>query len=123
MSEPKNLRTASDFLDLSVVVITLNEEKHLKNCLQSLPQGSEVVVLDSGSSDQTVAIARSFGARVEQRPFTTYSEQKNAALALATRGWVFSIDADEVMDASLREALMQVVSQPVGETSSAYCIK
>ena len=96
-------------LDLSVAIITLNEERHLPRCLQSLPQGCEVIVLDSGSRDDTVAAARRLGAQVHMRVFDHYGAQKNAAVALATRGWVLSLDADEEMTPALRERVMQIV--------------
>lgn len=96
---------------LSVVVITLNEEKRIKQCLQSLPRGSEVCVLDSGSTDATVALAKSLGARVESRAFTDYAEQKNAAVAMATRPWVLSIDADEVLTPPLAHAVVQATAK------------
>ncbi len=102
---------AEERLDLSVVIITLNEERRLPRCLESLPRGAEIVVLDSGSTDGTRAIAAASGARVETRPFTDYADQKNAAVALAERGWILSIDADEALDDTLRDAIRDV-SQP-----------
>lgn len=104
------MQADQDAPNLSVVLITLNEENRITACLQSLPRGSEVVVLDSGSSDRTVELARSLGARVEQRAFTNYAEQKNAAMALATRPWVLSLDADEVIGADLRADLARVTA-------------
>lgn len=94
-------------LDISFVLITLNEEKNLPRTLSSIPAGAEVIVVDSGSTDRTVDIAIKHGARVEVRPFSNYAEQKNAAIALATRAWVFSLDADEVLDAGLKTWLRQ----------------
>lgn len=99
-----------DAKNLSVVLITLNEEKRIVACIQSLPRGSELVVLDSGSTDQTVALAKSLGARVETRAFTNHCEQKNAAIALATRPWILSIDADEVMTDELRGEVVRVTN-------------
>ena len=111
MEEPQ------DATNLSVVLITLNEEARIATCLQSLPRGSEVVVLDSGSSDRTVEVARSLGARVEQRSFTNYADQKNAAVALATRPWVFSVDADEVLTPELKASLLEVTRRVEGGPS------
>ena len=69
-------------MDLSIVVLTYNEERRISECLQSLPEGCEVIVLDSHSSDDTVSIARGLGVRVEQHPFKDYADQRNFALSL-----------------------------------------
>lgn len=102
------MHSDQDAPNLSVVLITLNEEHRIVSCIQSLPRGSEIVVLDSGSTDRTVELARSHGARVEKRVFTNYAEQKNAAMALATRPWVLLLDADEVLSSELRADVAQV---------------
>jgi glycosyltransferase involved in cell wall biosynthesis len=101
----------SEMIPLSVVIITLNEEKRLQTCLRSLPKGSEVVVLDSGSTDQTRKIAEDSGARFQTRPFSNHAEQKNAALDLATRKWVLSIDADEVLSQELNAEIERICRQ------------
>lgn len=108
-------------LDLSCVIITLNEERRLPACLASLPQGAEVIVLDSGSTDATCEIARNAGARVERRVFTNHAEQKNAAMALATRRWILSIDADEVLDHTLRSSIENLVRLGVPRFRG-YCL-
>lgn len=97
---------------LSVVLITLNEADRLDACLASLPAGCEIIVLDSGSTDGTREAARARGARVEERPFTDYAGQKNAALALATRPWVLSLDADETLSPDLGRAIARVTEGP-----------
>lgn len=99
----------SPFVDLSVVIIAYNEAEQLPRCLKSLPQGVEIIVLDSMSDDQTAAIALSFGALVYQRSFTHFAEQKNAALAYSTRKWVLAIDADEELSPRLANALPRLV--------------
>jgi len=91
--------------NLSVVIITLNEEHNLPRLLRSLPRGSEVFILDSGSTDKTCQIATDHGATVKIRGFVDYSDQKNAAIELATRPWVLSMDADEELCEEAREAL------------------
>lgn len=96
-------------LDLSVVIIAFNEEANLKRCLSSLPPSAEIILLDSHSTDQTVAIAESFGARVFQRPFSHFAEHKNAALSHASRSWVLAVDADEELNAELRAMIPQVI--------------
>jgi glycosyltransferase involved in cell wall biosynthesis len=99
-------------IDLSVVIIAYNEEANLPRCLKSLPSNVEIIVLDSGSTDRTAAIAQEFGAKVYQRPFTHFAEHKNAALAHATRSWVLAVDADEELDAPLREAIQKAIARP-----------
>lgn len=99
----------SDMIPLSVVIITLNEEKRLTECLRSLPKGSEVFVLDSGSTDGTRQIAEEYGAHFRTRPFTNHADQKNAVLAMATRAWVLSVDADEVLSPELTAEIAAIV--------------
>ena len=92
-------------LDLSVIIITLNEADNLERCLVSLPEGCELIVVDSGSTDATIEIAERFGAKIYTRQFDHFSHQKNFALAQASRAWVFSIDADEQCSPGLCQML------------------
>lgn len=80
---------------LSVVIITLDEERNLERCLRSATWADEIVVVDAGSSDRTVEIARRHGARVIAQPWLGYAEQKNLGLEQATHDWILSLDADE----------------------------
>ncbi len=73
--------------------------------------------MDSESQDRTAAIALSLGARVEQRAFSNFAEQKNAALGFATRSWVLAVDADEELSPELRERVLGLISAP---TADAY---
>lgn len=84
-------------LPLTVVVLTRDEERHIAACLAAARAlaPAAVLVLDSGSTDGTVAAARAAGARVEARPFDGYANQRNAALALVATDWVYFVDADE----------------------------
>ncbi|MHC4837161.1 MAG: glycosyltransferase family 2 protein [Planctomycetota bacterium] len=82
-------------IPLSVVVIAQDEREHIADCLASAPFAAELLVLDGGSKDETVALAEAAGARVETRAFDGWISQKNAALDLATHDWVLSLDADE----------------------------
>jgi len=116
------MASQSDMIPLSVVIITLNEEKRLANCLRSLPKGSEVVILDSGSTDRTEQIAREFDALFHVRTFTNHAEQKNAALNLATRAWILSIDADEVLSPELTNEIAKVCKSE-SPLHQAYAIK
>ena len=95
---------------LSVIVITHNESARLRACLESVAFADEVVVVDNGSTDDTVAIARAMGARVSQTPdWPGFGPQKNRALDLATRDWVLSVDADERVTPGLREQIQAAI--------------
>ena len=87
---------------LSVALITLNEELNLRRTLESVQWADEIVVIDAGSADETVAIAQSFGARVITRPWAGFAAQKNFALAQCTGDWVLSLDADEELTPELQ---------------------
>ncbi len=102
-------------MSLTAIILTLNEAKHLPDCLASVRWADEVLVLDSFSADRTVEIAREMGARVEQRAFANYAAQRDAALALARGDWVLFVDADERVSDALRDevqALLSVVRHP-----------
>lgn len=93
-------------LPLSGVVITKNEGDRIARCIGSLlPVCREVIVLDSGSSDDTVAIAHGLGARVEHQPWLGFAAQKNAVIALAAQPWVILLDADEWLEAPAQDRL------------------
>lgn len=88
--------TTASRLPLSGVVITLNEADRIGRCLASLVEiCSDVVVLDSGSTDATVDVAKACGARVVQQAWLGFAAQKNAAIAQATQPFVLLLDADE----------------------------
>jgi len=81
---------------LSVILLTKNEERHIRACLDSVRDfADELLVLDDFSADDTVAIARAMGARVESRKLDNFPNQRNAAIELARGDWIFFIDADE----------------------------
>lgn len=88
-------------MSLSAVILTQNEERHLRDCLAGLTWADELLVLDSGSVDRTPVIATEMGARVEQRPFDNYPRQRNAALQLAGSEWILFVDADERVPSEL----------------------
>jgi glycosyltransferase involved in cell wall biosynthesis len=94
---------------LSAVIICFNEEKNIGRCIDSVKTvADEILILDSYSTDQTVAIAESMGAVVKQEAFKGFIEKKNKAVELASYDFVLSLDADEVLDpillASIRRA-------------------
>ncbi|HZR37963.1 MAG TPA: glycosyltransferase family 2 protein [Nevskia sp.] len=101
---------------LSVVLITRNEAHNIAACLESVAWADEIVVLDSGSSDETVAICRRHGARVEISPdWPGFGPQKNRALDLAGGDWLLSLDADERVTPELRAEIEQVLRAPDAE--------
>jgi glycosyltransferase involved in cell wall biosynthesis len=98
---------------LSVAIITLNEEKHLPSCLKSVEGiADEIVVVDSGSTDKTVDIARKYGAKVYTKDFDNYANQKNYALSKSTNNWVLSIDADETIEKELAGEIKNMLENP-----------
>lgn len=89
--------------ELSVVIITRNEEQNILRCLASVkPVAGEVVVVDSGSDDRTIELCREAGCRVFNRVFDGYGMQKQFAVDQAVNDWVLSIDADEVVAPGLQ---------------------
>jgi len=98
---------------LSVIVITRNEVQRLRRCLTSVSFADECIVVDSGSTDGTQALARELGARVtDTTDWPGFGPQKNRALALARGDWVLSLDADEWLDDELAAQVRAVVAAP-----------
>ena len=98
---------------LSICVITLNEAHDLPRLLKSAEGvAEEVVVVDSGSTDATMEIARSVGACVLTRAWTNYAEQKNFAAAQASEDWILLLDADEELSGELRESILKWKAAP-----------
>jgi len=90
---------------LSVAIITLNEAENLPRTLASVGFAGEIVLVDSGSTDATVEIAKQAGARIFEEPWKGFAGQKNAAIAHATGDWVLSLDADEEVSPELRREI------------------
>lgn len=100
-------------MSLSVVIITKNEASNIKACLESVSFADEWIVLDSGSSDDTVQIARAFGAQVTTTPtWPGFGPQKNRALGLASGDWVLSLDADERVTPELAAQITAALKNP-----------
>jgi glycosyltransferase involved in cell wall biosynthesis len=95
---------------LSAIVITRNEADKIGACLDSVAFCDERIVVDCGSSDSTVAIAREKGARVEFNAWRGFGPQKNYALSLATGTWVLSLDADEIVSPALAASIQSAVA-------------
>lgn len=107
-------------MSLSVVIITLNEEANLVRTLQSVPWADEIIVVDSGSTDRTLAVARTFQARVFVETWKGFAGQKNSALHKATGDWILSLDADEEVEPELGEEIRQVLAD--NPTAAGYWI-
>ena len=92
---------------LSVIVITKNEESNIRECLTSVCWAEEIVLVDGGSEDQTVELARSLGAKVFERPWDGYGAAKNYALSHCTGEWILWLDADERVTEELANEISQ----------------
>lgn len=99
---------------VSGVVICFNEADRIGRCLESLAFCDEIVVVDSGSSDGTLEVARRYTERVIEQSFLGYVKQKNFALEHATHDWVICLDADEALSPELRESILAALSRPGG---------
>lgn len=113
---------------LSVILITRNEQANLDACLSSVKTiANEIVVVDSMSSDETLAIAKSYNAVISSpTDWPGFGAQKNRALDLATQDWVLSIDADERLSEALCEEIKAVLAHPAADCyaiprRSYYC--
>jgi glycosyltransferase involved in cell wall biosynthesis len=96
-------------VEISAVVITFNEEKRLEPALKSLAEVvSEIIVVDSLSTDETLKVARKFNARVSERAWRGYADQKNYANKLASCPWILSLDADERLSPELADELREL---------------
>lgn len=97
--------------DLSVAIITRDEEANIGRCLRSVAGlAAQVVVVDSGSTDRTVELARGLGATVVHNPWPGYAAQKNVALELCSCSWVLFLDADEWLSEQLRQTLRDLLA-------------
>jgi N-acetylglucosaminyl-diphospho-decaprenol L-rhamnosyltransferase len=103
-------------LSLTVIVLTLNEERHIADCLRTASQlTNRVLVLDSGSTDRTLDIARKFGTEIRHRDFDGYASQRNAAIGMADTDWILFLDADEYLPDELIEEISHVLVDPPPE--------
>ena len=93
---------------ISATIVTLNEERNIARVIGSLGCAEEVLVVDSGSTDRTCAIAESLGARVIHENWRGYAAQKNFAAAAAAHHWILSIDADEELSPELQDEISRL---------------
>lgn len=95
---------------LSIAMIAMNEEANLPRTLESVRWADEIVIVDSGSTDRTLEIAHSFGAKTMFHPIAGHGEQKNIALDQCTSDWILLLDADEVLTPELQQEIRQLLA-------------
>ena len=94
---------------ISAIVTTFNEEKNIENCLKSINWADEILVIDSFSTDNTVALCEKFGAKVLQRKYNYAADQKNWAIPQAKHQWIVLLDADEMVSENLAAEIKKVL--------------
>lgn len=104
---------------ISAIVLTKNEQERIEACLESIKWVDEIIVIDSNSSDQTVEIAKKFGANTYQREFDNYVNQKEWAMSKVSGDWVLYVDADERVLKPLKQEILDLISK---NEHSAYAI-
>ena len=109
-------------LVLSVIIITKDAAKDIRRCLESVKWADEIIVLDSGSTDNTVEICSKYTRYIFSTDWPGFGIQKNRALAKARGQWILSIDADEELSDGLINKIKQIVNDPT-ITAEAYAIK
>lgn len=97
---------------ISLVIITFNNADTLEGCLAAADFADEIVVLDSGSTDATIEIAKRHGARVATHPFDDYGPQKQRAIDMASYDWILNLDADEILSPGTRAVIERALENP-----------
>ncbi|MBA2654531.1 MAG: glycosyltransferase family 2 protein [Gammaproteobacteria bacterium] len=105
---------------LSVIIITKNEADNILSCLDSVKFANEIIVLDSGSTDETVSLCQQYTDNVHQVDWPGFGIQKNRALQKCTSAWVLAIDADEIVSSALRQEITTLIKNE--SLHSAYRI-
>lgn len=111
--------TRATSIRLSACLIVKDEEAHLPDCLATVAFCDEIVVVDSGSRDRTVEIARAAGATVIEHPWRGFAAQRNVALDAAHGEWALEVDADERVTPTLREGIRALVENPPAGVDNA----
>jgi glycosyltransferase involved in cell wall biosynthesis len=108
-------------LSISIIIITKNEARNIVDCLEPLDFANEIIILDSGSTDNTVTLARKYTPYVYEVEWPGYGMQKNRALEKAQHEWVLSIDADERVTEHLKQEILDIIRQN-DQAFAAYSI-
>ncbi len=98
-----------DGATISIVIITLNEERNIAECLESAIWADEMMIVDAQSQDQTVKIAKQYTDKVFVRPWPGFGPQKNFGIDCASSEWIFILDSDERFSPELREEIKQLL--------------
>src|SRR5512147_2016260 len=106
---------------LTVITLTLNEEANIRPCLESVAWADEIIVVDSGSTDATVQIAREFTPHIHQIAWPGFGPAKNFALDRATGEWILWLDADERVTPGLAEEIRALLDRP-GVAESGFAV-
>ena len=108
---------------LSVVIITKNEEKNIERCITSVEWADEIIVLDTGSTDATLAICAKHRCRIERTEWSGFGPAKQKAVSFASHTWILSIDADEEICTVLRDEIRSVLADEAVNRKDAYRLK
>ncbi len=109
-------------MKISATIITLNEAEHIRLACESLSWADEIVVVDSGSTDETRGIAAACGARVVENSWPGFAAQKQFAAEQAAHDWIFSLDADERVSEELRSSILALRELEEGQLADGYSI-
>lgn len=107
-------------IPISVFVITLNEEQHIEEMLQSVQCFDEIVLVDSGSTDKTLDIAKKYGAKIYHQPWLGFAKQKAYAMSLCHNQWALNLDGDEVLSTDLAKKIQQAVNLQTADAFRLY---
>ncbi len=97
---------------ISAVVLTKNEEKLIDTCLKSLKFANEIIIIDSGSTDNTLKIAEKYKIRIFKKSFTNFSDLRNEGIKQAKYEWIIYLDADEEIPKELKEEILKTINNP-----------
>jgi len=98
--------------NLAAIILTRNESKHIQACIETVRFADQIVVFDSGSTDDTQSLAESAGATVMTNAFDNYAQQRNDALNATDADWILFVDADERITTDLAEEIQKTITQP-----------
>jgi glycosyltransferase involved in cell wall biosynthesis len=105
---------------ISIIIPTYNEQNYIEDCLKSVSFANQIIIVDSFSTDNTIALAKNFNCEIVERKFDNFSNQKNHAIQFATSDWILFLDADERVTQKLKLEIIKTISSA---KHGAYKIK